>query len=265
MSLEKMEILSRFSSKELQDFDKSEYEKKRVEWLNETVGNLQGYECKLCKNKGYIVVLDDGKMVSKDCQCTKARRCIRKMKESGLKDVIRKYTFDNFEALEEWQKVIKDKAIAYSKTPVGWFLLAGQSGCGKTHLCTAISCELLRNNKAVTYIQWRDFAPKVKAASMDNEKRFLLMDEPKKAEFTYIDDLFKGGQTVTDIQIAFEIMNHRIVNDLPTIISTELAFEELHAIDEALCGRMVQNAGDNCLFISKNSKKNYRYKNIQVI
>jgi chromosomal replication initiation ATPase DnaA len=57
-----------------------------------------------------------------------------RMKRSGLKNIIKDYTFDKFEDSEPWQQAIKKASMEYAENPEGWFLLCGQSGAGKTHL-----------------------------------------------------------------------------------------------------------------------------------
>ena len=43
---------------------------------NSLPGKLSGYDCPECKNKGYIVQLEDGKCVYKECGCMPKRRAL---------------------------------------------------------------------------------------------------------------------------------------------------------------------------------------------
>ena len=66
-----------------------------------------------------------------------------------------------------------------------------------------------------------------------------LLTPFKTVPVLYIDDLFKteAGKlpTTADVNIAFEIINHRYINpDYITVISTEKTMDELIAIDEAV-------------------------------
>ena len=125
-------------------------EQMKADTANATEGNLNqqdGYHCPICRNKGYIMqaveVNGSWRVVGSDCKCQKMRRTIRRLERSGLKNIIRDYTFDKFEAQEDWQKTIKDTAATYAKSREGWFFIGGQSGCGKTHICTAICLHAL--------------------------------------------------------------------------------------------------------------------------
>ena len=253
-----------------------EYEQFKVDGLNAMVGNRNeedGYECKLCRNRGYVfkvVEYADGSYshVCADCKCAEIRRSIMRMKRSGLKDIIKDYTFDKFDASEPWQKAIKSAATDYAKNPEGWIYLGGQSGCGKTHLCTAVCREFLLEGKQVVYMMWRDDIAKIKGLATYPEERQQMIDNFKKAEVLYIDDLFKTGRnadgsepkpTAADINAAFEIINYRYNNPaLLTVISSELNEDELLDIDEAVGGRIFERS--KSISIAKDRSRNYRIK-----
>ena len=270
------EILQRFGSATTFDMSPKAYEQFKVDGLNETVGsrNLEdGYECSECKNKGFVAKLvenADGTYSHcfADCKCVEVRNSIMRMKRSGLKDIIKDYTFDKFEATEPWQKSIKNAAMEYAREPEGWFFLGGQSGAGKTHLCTAICREFLLAGKRVRYMLWRDDIVKIKGAVTDSEEYCKMIDEFKRVDVLYIDDLFKTGKapdgtslkvTGADINVAFEIINFRYNNpDLLTIISSELSEDDLIDIDEAIGGRIYERA--KSFNITKDRNRNYRIR-----
>jgi DNA replication protein DnaC len=270
------EILQRFGSATTFDISPKDYEQFKVDGLNNTVGsrNLEdGYECPTCKNKGFIAKLvenDNGTYSHcfADCKCVEVRNSIMRMKRSGLKDIIKDYTFDKFEATEPWQKSIKAAAMDYAKDPEGWFFLGGQSGAGKTHLCTAICREFLLAGKRVRYMLWRDDIVKIKGAVTESEEYSKMIDEFKRVDVLYIDDLFKTGKdmyntvqkpTAADVNVAFEIINFRYNNPgLLTIISSELSEDELIDIDEAIGGRIYERA--KAFTIGKDRSRNYRIR-----
>ena len=253
-----------------------EYEQFRVDGLNDAQGDRNaedGYDCRLCKNRALIAKLverPDGTFTHcfVPCKCEEIRRSIMRMKRSGLKDIIKDYTFDKFEATEPWQIAVKDEALAYAKNPDGWFFLGGQSGSGKTHICTAICREFLLAGKQVVYMLWRDDIVKLKGVVNDSEAYAPLIDRFKKADVLYIDDLFKTGKaadmamqkpTPADINAAFEIVNYRYNNpELLTIISSELSEDELLDIDEAIGGRIFERA--KTITIARDRARNYRIR-----
>lgn len=231
-----------------------------------------GWDCPICKNKGQVYDvkrMPDGSPahIIRPCKCVETRRTIRRMQRSGLENIISDNLFPKYEAVDPWQQTVKAAAMEYAKTLNGWFWIGGQSGCGKTHLCTAICREALLHGSEVVYMMWRDDAPRLKAAV--NNPEYPAMVEPyKKAPVLYIDDLFKTGKnsearvvpTPADVNLAYEIINFRCVGKLPTIISSEFLQRELIDIDEALTGRIVQMAGENSFNIKPDRAKNNRLK-----
>ena len=272
------EILAKFGSATSFDMSEKDYEQFKVDGLNSAVGNRNeedGYDCPLCKNKGYIAKLVEDRghysHCFADCKCNETRKSIMRMKRSGLKDIIKDYTFDKFVDKEPWQKVIKEAAMEYAENPEGWFFLGGQSGSGKTHLCTAICRKFLLSGQRVIYMLWRDEIVKIKEAAKGGDENTELKDileKYKTADVLYIDDLFKTGRnidnsmpkpTAADINYAFEIINYRYNNPkLLTIISSELTEDELLDIDEAIGGRIYERA--KTFTIAKDRSRNYRIK-----
>ena len=86
------------------------------------------------------------------CECLKVRKTIKVLQESGLQEVIESKTFDSFKATEQWQ--IQNKKIAelfVNQDQVKWFFIGGQCGSGKSHLCTAMCGEYLKQGKPTRY------------------------------------------------------------------------------------------------------------------
>lgn len=259
-----------------------EYEQFKVDNMNKLQGSLNskdGYECGICLNKGviYARLENNGNRytTAMDCKCAPIRRSIMRMKRSGLKDVIKNCSFEKWIASEAWQKATKQAAQDFAQAPQGWFFIGGQSGCGKTHLCTAICRELLLSGQEVQYMQWRDEVVKLKGRDLAHDQRESLINAFKTANVLYIDDLFKTGKnpdgseqrpTSADINIAFELLNYRYNNPgAVTIISSEFSMLDLLEIDEAIGGRINERTQGKALSIAKDGAKNYRTKNLIIL
>lgn len=257
-----------------QSFDPMAFAQMKADTINTANGNLTGYDCQKCKNRGNIAIpRDDGSVYFRDCDCMRIRRCIWEMEKSGLKNTIREKTFDAFTATEPWQKAIKAGAAAYAENPAGWLLMCGQPGSGKTHLCTAVCRHRLLAGDEVRYMPWRDKISEIKAMSLDSDRRTEILQGYKTAQILYIDDLYKTGKaadgssnpTGADVGLAFEIINYRYINHLPTIISTEKTPQELVEIDEATGSRIIEMAGKNVYAIGKDPKRNYRLRGVVTV
>lgn len=256
------------------------WEKFKAEDWNRTPGVLNlkdGYDCHLCLNRGdFCEAVQDGRghwwPHHTPCKCMGIRANIRRMQRSGLGDIIREKTFERYEVTRDWQRTMKERAQAFAKNPMGWFFIGGQSGCGKSHLCTAICRKFLLDGLEVVYSVWPEDIVELQGyEKKDPEKRLDMIKRLKNAEVLYLDDLFKpyekNGVKVQpsgwDCRVTFEIINARAGKpDLVTIISSEWTQDGLLDIDEATGGRIFELAGENAVSISKDRAKNYRLRGV---
>lgn len=247
-----------------------EKQEARAERFNRIPGELEGFDCPICLNRGYIYYASEGALPgvaylkTRDCECMERRRNKRRIERSGLKDLMSRYTFDTWQTPERWQEIDMELARQYAKERCGWFLAAGHSGSGKTHLCTAICAELLNAGMNVRYILWRDMSVQAKAVVNDDEEYERITAPLKQVRVLYIDDLFKVGRgkepTSGDVNLAFELLNARYNDSTKlTIISTERSMEELMDIDEAVGSRIYERSKGYRLDFS--DKPNWRISN----
>lgn len=256
-------------------------EELKIEWFNSTDGDRNqedGYDCPLCRNRGVIAKLvtsPDGhqRVAFTDCECVGIRNTIGRMQRSGRANVIKKYTFQTFHVENNFQRKMKDAAQAYVKAGKGWFFMGGQSGCGKSHMGTAIFREFLLSGKSAQYMAWREDAVRLKKLlGQDGMAYCDEMEKYKTATVLYVDDLFKTGKadgnqmqrpTQADINLAFEVLNYRADHpELLTIISSECTIKQLHEIDEAVAGRITEFAKPFILSINPDPAKNYRLRDV---
>ena len=233
--------------------------------INELSGNLGFVNCSVCKNKGYIAVIKNDSLVMRECKCMARRKTLKRIKQSGLMDMLRGYTFAQYKTLEQWQKVAKEKAQAFAKDGSGkWFMIAGTPGTGKTHICTAIAGELIKANKEVRYMLWRSEAPHLKALVNERETYEREMRELREVDVLYIDDFFKTEKDTkpsnADVMAAFEIINYRYTHGLVTLISSEKSIDDIKDIDEAVGSRIYQMSDGFRNVIRYEQGRNYRLR-----
>ena len=242
----------------------------QVDMYNNSQGNLNefdGYNCDICHNKGFIARLDEnGYEVHRYCKCQKVRSTLRRAKRSGLGDILSDYTFDKFESLDGWQIELKRKALAFCKDDSSrWFFVGGQPGSGKTHICTAIAAHYIKAGLNVQYMLWCEDSKRLKALVNDFTEYQNEVNKFKNVDVLYIDDFLKtqhGEQpTKGDINLAFEILNHRLMNpEQITIISSEKTLNDILTYDEATMSRIYQHTKNYKTNIAKDINKNYRLK-----
>ena len=221
--------------------------------------------CDKCNNRGFFYVPNGMYIAKQDCECQKARKTMQRMIDSGLGTVISKYTFKRYNASEDWQKQIKEAAENYVRCTDGsWFFIGGESGAGKSHICTAICRELLRT-KEIKYMLWEEESVALKSAKMDFAVYQPRIQALREAEVLYVDDFLgrKNGSnepTEADITFARELFNHRYFSGFQTIISTEWYSSEILALDKGLGGRIIESCNGFMFNIGRDSGKNYRLK-----
>ena len=235
--------------------------------FNRNPGNLDGYYCPDCLNRGYTTQADDeGHLITVRCKCMTIRDNKRRMELSGLSDMLTRYTFENWKTESGWQAAVLDGAKRFAENPEGWFSVCGKPGTGKTHICTAICGKLMEQGYDVRYMLWRDAATTLKANSMDDAAAYSREIEPlKTVKVLYIDDLFKTGNrqppTVMDVNLAFEIINARYnTSGLITLISSERTLDDLMRIDEATASRIYERTKQNRNHYNLAGKENWRMK-----
>ena len=233
-----------------------------MESYNKSKGNLTGFNCNLCNNRGNFMVIEDGYEYFKSCKCMSARDTLARMEKSGLATMFKNYSLAKFTADTPWHKEMLSLAQRFIENPKGWIYIGGSSGSGKTHICTAIVNKLIRSGKDARYVLWRDMALKLKSNINDSMAYTSIINPLKKTSVLYIDDFFKGSYpapSVADVRIAYELLNHRYNNkELITIISSEMALEKIFDIDEAIGGRIFEMAGSNVLCIKGGREVNKR-------
>ena len=250
-----------------------QYEQQRENYFNSLSGTPKGangtFRCEICKDKGYIDELEPnlyGDMVNhvmRECKCRKKQKILDAAECSGLDGTLQLCTFKTFEANEDWQKGIKETAQAFCEDErARCFYIGGQSGCGKTHICTAIFGTLIKKGFKALYMRWEEESRKLKAVTNDMRYEDLIR-KYKDTPVLYIDDFLKvqsgGAPTEADIKLAFNLINSRYMdNNKITIISSEKTLDELLRYDEATMGRIVQMAGKYQLEIKRDKEKNYR-------
>lgn len=230
------------------------------------------YKCEKCNDLGGSYYRNEnGYLMWRECDCMKVKKALARLKTSGLGELLKMYTFERYNAEFDWQKDALEKAKNFVNGNDKWFFICGTSGAGKSHLCTAISKELLLGQqKSFRFMQWLDDGNKLKRNAMDSEFYENMISELKDVEVLYIDDFFKSQNdtkpTPADIKLANEILNYRYnaartsKERLITIISTERTIEQLIEYDVALAGRILEMSKPNSFVQIVGKEKNYRLK-----
>jgi len=167
----------------------------------------------------------------------------------------RNQTFASFNAgrtdlsVDERNRLRKVVSICqqYARDPQGWLVLAGENGCGKTHLAAAIANELVDQTRTdIMFVVAPDLLDHLRAtfsphSNISLDRRF---DEIKRAQVLVLDDLGIESATPWAREKLFQLLNFRYTALLPTVITTSVAVDDL---DPWLRTRVFD--GSRCQFI----------------
>ena len=144
-----------------------------------------------------------------------------RIKYAGL-DQLMEYKLINFKVdgsvgksepskLRNYLNLAKD----YSKNPMGWLVINGPTGTGKTHLAAGIAINCVENSSPVIYKSIQEIVDIITNTNPEDESFKGLINFP----FLVIDDF--GNQTYSDwIEEKIDhLFTHRYTRKLPTVIA----------------------------------------------
>ena len=238
----------------------------RLRAQHSSTGSKSEYECPDCRDTGFVMRdIGNGIQIAQRCRCYIMRRSRERMERSGLSEELHRKTFNNFDTQNMPQLInAKVKAQQYVQNFTAFehercnsIMFSGQSGAGKTHIGTAICNGLMEQGIAVVYMAYRNAITKIKQILTDEIGYERELDKYMQDRVLYIDDLLKGKVTESDINILYEIINYRYMNNKPIIISTEKSQVELLEFDEAIGSRIIEMCRGNIVQL-RGKELNYR-------
>ena len=243
--------------------------------FNQHTASLQNvntqYDCPICRDSGWVEADPETRAVRR-CDCMKAKEAEAQMRNSGLAEVMDKYTFDTFRTDTPVQVRMKELALRYIDDLYNvkdypehpWLYIGGNPGSGKTHICSAVCVELLKRRVAVKYAHWLGMARELKA-SVNDEDFDDLISGYVNAQVLYIDDLLKQRYvrepsfTDADIKVAFRILDERYHRNKPTIITTEWdLINQLLTADEGVFSRVYGRSKAHMMHVERKPENNFR-------
>jgi DNA replication protein DnaC len=230
-------------------------------------GREHKYQCPDCQDRG-IILNDDN--TARICHCQEQKRLERLFKSSQITPAFRGKTFDNFitvgrppavRAMYDCAKDYADRFHELRDQENNWLVLLGEPGSGKTHLSMAVANRLLSQGITVLYFQHVEGLGELKdALARQGEARITTkLEQMKKATLLVWDDLFwgKGYPRDFELEVAFEVLNYRYLNLLPTIISSNRTHLQLLDINDTIGSRIIER-GKGHMVVVQGREANYR-------
>lgn len=216
--------------------------------------------CPRCNGRGILIVSPD---TAAPCKCMVNVKVENRFKNAMMSSEMLKCNFNNFSA-RYYSKNVKDPingrtyydnaAAAYSaaqkfvreildnSTPDG-LVLIGPVGSGKTLLACCIANSLLENGKEVLFVVVPDLLDQIRA-TYDNANGYTeqhLMESARSVGILILDDLGAHNYTDWTRNKLYSIINYRLNNLLPTVITTNLDLAELEEhVGERTTSRIIQ-------------------------
>lgn len=124
----------------------------------------------------------------------------------------------------------RNAAEEFSNNLQGWLLLEGTYGCGKTHLAAAIANAAVQRGVPTLFITVPDLLDSLRFAYGNPETTFeARFEEIRNADLLVMDDFGTQNATAWAQEKLFQIINYRYINNLPTVITTNLILDEIES------------------------------------
>lgn len=200
--------------------------------------------CQICGGIGYVrrdLRPSDpnfGKLQLCICrQNDAARNSVQQMYRLSNLEAFKAMTFENFKIQGRMglgEQHIRSLELALNQSQQfaqqlkGWLLLSGGFGCGKTHLAAAIANQCVGFGIPTLFLTVPDLLDWIRYSydqpNVTFEQRF---EEIRNIDLLVLDDLGTQNATAWAEEKLYQIINHRYLHKLPTIVTTNLDLAEM--------------------------------------
>lgn len=154
-------------------------------------------------------------------------------------DELNHLTFENFEPrgksnyaplLSDTIEQAYEVAHQYATHLNGWLLLQGGYGCGKTHLAAAVANFVVEMGIPTLFVTAPDLLDLLRFSFNDPETTFeQRFKDFREVRLLVLDDFGTHNATPWAQEKFFQILNHRYINKLPLVITTNQDLDEIDA------------------------------------
>lgn len=190
-------------------------------------------KCPICQDAGYLRAdvpvghPSFGRLFP--CQCKRTELNERRAEElrnlSNL-DVFTNHTFEDFDPAISGVEEAYETALTFAQEPGHqWLFLHGPCGTGKTHLGVAIAKYAMKwHNMSVYFAVVPDLLDHLRAtfdpsSGTAYDERFTTI---RNAHLLVLDDLGTENATPWAKEKLYQIINHRYMEQLPTVITSNV-------------------------------------------
>ena len=132
------------------------------------------------------------------------------------------------------------KVMKWINKPDNFLIFLGSPGIGKTYFCCAIA-EYLENKtkKDIKYTNPRRFYENIQQAIASGKNQYDAVRRYGESEVLIFDDLGSSTCSAWQQEVTFDLIDQRYSANLPTIITSNLTFDEMeNSFDKRLRRRL---------------------------
>jgi DNA replication protein DnaC len=133
-------------------------------------------------------------------------------------------------------------AFDFAKSPEGWLIFMGVTGCGKTHLAAAIVNYRYQANQPALFVVVPEFLDHLRSTFNPESKVSYdqLFESVKNAPLLILDDFGEQSTTPWAREKLYQVINHRYNAQLATVITTRYSLEEIfEEVESSISSRLV--------------------------
>jgi DNA replication protein DnaC len=208
--------------------------------------------CPICNDAGYLRANvpvghpSFGRLFPCECkQREQEERRDEELRRLSNLDAFADYSFESFDPEIAGMDEAYEAALAFAQEPGhNWLFLSGPCGVGKTHLAVAIARYAMEWHRMTVYFAVvpdlldhlrSTFDPSSGTAYDD---RFSTI---RNAPLLVLDDLGTENATPWAKEKLYQIINHRYIEQMPTVITTNVDLSAKGKIDERIYSRIMDH------------------------
>ena len=133
-------------------------------------------------------------------------------------------------------------ALDFAKSPEGWVVFMGSTGCGKTHLAAAIANYRYQAHQPAMFVVLPELLDHLRSTFSPESKVSYdqLFERVKTAPLLIMDDFGEQSTTPWAREKLYQMINYRYNARLATVITTRYSLQEiLDEIESSISSRLV--------------------------
>ncbi|MDR3270628.1 MAG: ATP-binding protein [Peptococcaceae bacterium] len=200
--------------------------------------------CPLCADQG--IIYDATQDLARPCSCMRQKNLYHRFRHARISQQLQACSFARFdlsyyESSEDRDRTHEKNARTALRAAVDFcascaqhpdglgLFFTGPVGSGKTFLAAAMANDLLRQGVQILFVVVPDLLDEIKSTYDQHSEisEYDLIETARTVQVLILDDLGAHNYTDWTINKIYTILNYRLNEKLPTIITTNLSVREM--------------------------------------